>query len=276
MQNIAFIAIRRADLSFVQNLLMGTRIPILLYIGYLGVLGVFYAIGIAYVITFIFGACMLYKYRLSFTKKINFVGLRKIMKFSLGNYTAGIFMIVPTTVIPLMIMNMLGAKESAYFFIAYSVASLLTMIPNAVSLSLFVEGAHSQPLKENIIKSLKLIITLLFPALIFIFIFGDKLLLLFGMDYSEQSLRILQLLAASNIFSAIIFIYISIKKIQKDVRMINYLSFSLSILIIGLGYVSLLKYGLVGLGYTWLVANAAGCLFVIRMTMRTEMHVRET
>ncbi len=267
-QNMAFISLRRADLSFVQNLLMGTRIPVLLFIAYLGVLGVFSAFGIAFAITFTFGAYVLYRYGLSITQSLDITAIRNILRFSLGNYIAGIFTMSSTAIIPLMIVNILGAEENAYFYVAYSVAMLLIMIPNAVSTSLFVEGSHSLPIKENVFKSLKLILLLLVPALAFIFLFGDKLLLLFSKEFSEESFEILRLLAVSSLFSAVISVYTSIKMIQKDVRMINYVSFALSVLIIGLGYVSLLKYGLVGLGYAWVGANVVVCAVVVVMVWR--------
>ncbi len=47
VQNVAFISIRRADLSLIQNLLLGARIPILLFIAGLGVFGVFSSLGMA-------------------------------------------------------------------------------------------------------------------------------------------------------------------------------------------------------------------------------------
>ncbi len=262
IQNTAFIAMRRADLSFVQSLLLGARIPVLLFITYLGVFGVISALWIAIAISLIFGAFMLQKYGLSLEHGLDLAAARNMLKFSLGNYTAGIFALAPTTIIPVMIVNTIGAEESAYFYVAYSVAGLLFMVPNAISMSLFVEGSHRLPLKENVIKSVKLIVLLLVPAVAFIYLFGDRLLLLFSREYSEQSFEMLRLLAVSSIFSAVIMIYLSIKKVQKDVMMINYMSFVLSVLIVGIGYVALLKYGLVGLGYAWLGANVVVCAVV--------------
>lgn len=256
IQNTAFISIRRADLGFIQNLLLGARIPILLLISGLGVFGIFLSLGIAYLMTFVFGAFVLKRYGLCISKVFDISSIRKILKFSLGNYSAGIFQIAPVTIIPIMIVNTIGAEEGAYFYVAYSVAVLLLMIPNSVSTSLFVEGSHNLPLKETVLKSCKLIFIFLVPAIIIIFFFGDKLLLLFSKEYSEKSFELLQLLAVSSIFFAVTSIFISIKKIQKEIRMINYVNFALSVLIIGIGYIALMKYGLLGLGYVWLGANA--------------------
>ena len=274
-QNLAFISIRRADLSLIQNLLLGARIPILLLIAGLGVFGVFSSLGIALIMTFGFGVFVLRRYGLSFTIRFDIDSIRKTLKFSLGNYSAGIFMMAPVTIIPIMIVNTIGAEEGAYFYVAYSVATILIMIPNAVSTSLFVEGSHNRPLKENVLKSMKLILMLMVPAMILIFLFGDKLLLIFSKEYSEQAFEMLQLFAVSSIFSSVTSIYISIKNIQKDVRMLNYVSFVFSTLLIGIGYAALLEYGLVGLGFAWLGVNVIVCGSVVGIAIFKENYVKD-
>ncbi len=76
MQNIALVAIRRADLSIVQNLLLGARIPVLIIIASLGVFGVFSALGSSYVITFVFGAFVLHRYGMRLEKGFDTAALR--------------------------------------------------------------------------------------------------------------------------------------------------------------------------------------------------------
>src|SRR5665811_100179 len=49
VQSLAFISTRRADLSLVQNLLLGARISILLLIAGVGVFGVFSAVRMAFI-----------------------------------------------------------------------------------------------------------------------------------------------------------------------------------------------------------------------------------
>ncbi len=268
-QNNALVSLRRGDLFLVQNLLFGLRVPILFTVVGLGVLGIFTSYDIALLVTLAFGAYVLFRYGLSFRFKANTTSLREIMTFSLGNYIAGIFVIIPVSVMPVLIVNTVGAQGSAYFYVAYSVAALLSAIPTAVSTSLFVEGSHDMPMRENVVKSLKFVLLLLIPALLFVLVFGDKLLLLFSKEYSDQAFGLLRLLAISSVFTIVPSIYITIKRIQKDVRMITYVSFAISMLIVALGYVSLITVGLLGLGYVWIAANAvvstiAGWLIVRR------------
>ena len=50
-------------------------------------------------------------------------------------------MTAPNMVLPIMVLNTLGAEQAAYCYIAYAIATLLFMIPSAISMSLFVEGS---------------------------------------------------------------------------------------------------------------------------------------
>ena len=255
-QNNALMSLRRGDLFLIQNLLFGLRVPLLFAVVGLGILGIFISWDIGLLITLVFGSYILYRFGLSFRFKANTTSLREIFTFSLGNYVAGIFMIIPVSIMPVLIVNTVGAQGSAYFYIAYSVAALLSAIPTGVSTSLFVEGSHDMPMRENVVKSLKFVLLLLIPALLFILVFGDKVLLLFNREYSEQAFGLLRLLAISSVFTIVPSIYITIKRIQKDVQMITYVSFAISMLIVGLGYIALITTGLLGLGYVWIVANA--------------------
>jgi len=73
--------------------------------------------------------------------------LNDAFHFSAGNYLAGLFITCPNLILPIMVLNTLGAEQAAYYYIAFAIASLLFMIRNAVSMSLFVEGSHDEALK---------------------------------------------------------------------------------------------------------------------------------
>jgi len=41
--------------------------------------------------------------------------LNEAFHFSLGNYLAGLFMAAPNTILPIMVLNVLGAEQAAYY-----------------------------------------------------------------------------------------------------------------------------------------------------------------
>jgi O-antigen/teichoic acid export membrane protein len=213
---------------------------------------------------------MLYRLGLPLMPYADLATLKEIMRYSLGNYTSNVLSVLPATVIPIMVVNVLGAKDGAYFFVAYSIANVLGLIPYAVSTSLFVEGSHDEPLRRSVVRSAVLILLLLLPLLVLVLAFGDKLLLAFSGEYSAGSTALLRLLALSSLFLVMPCIYMSIKKIQRDLKMMNYLSLANVLLLIPAGYLLMPKFGLIGIGYAWLASNIAVCVVIGWLIIRVE------
>jgi len=164
-----------------------------------------------------------------------------------------------------MIINVLTPEQNAYFFMALAISSILITIPTAVKNSLFVEGSYApEQFRTNVIKSIKFTFLLITPLILGIFIFGDKLLLLFGKAYAENSFYVLCILILSVIPLAVNSVYTTIKNIQLKIKPIIYLNAFISILTIGLSYVLIIEIGLIGVavGYTLSQGIGAAVVFV--------------
>ncbi|MEA1944275.1 MAG: hypothetical protein U9N07_02900 [Euryarchaeota archaeon] len=118
--------------------------------------------------------------------------LNEAFHFSAGNYLAGLFITGPNLVLPIMVLNTLGAEQAAYYYIAFAIASLLFMIPNAISTSLFVEGSHGEALKRTVVKSLVVIFSLLVPAAAVLYLCGGWVLGVVGADYAAGGVGVLR------------------------------------------------------------------------------------
>jgi O-antigen/teichoic acid export membrane protein len=259
-QNTTLLAIRRADLSLIQNTLQGLRIPLILLLGSFGVAGILFSFNLSFLAALSMGLVFLMKngFRIGAVDVKSVVNtLKGHFGYSAGNYVSVLFTIAPATLMPIIIMNTIGAEEVAYYYIAYSIAGLLFIIPNAVSMSLFIEGSHDMPMRDYTSKSIKLILFVVVPLVLLLYFFGDQLLLLFNKEYSEQSIGLLKLFVIASVFSTVTSVYASIRRVEKNVKSLNKVSATTSLLIIGLGYVFLTTYGLTGLGYAWILANAA-------------------
>jgi len=233
---------------------------------FFGALGIFSSVGISSILALIFSTFILFKFRIK-PKGIDREFLKDCFHFSTGNYIAGLLMKAPNMLLPIMVLNLLGAGETAHYYIAYAIASLLFMIPQAFSTSLFVEGSHGEALKKNTLKSLFAIVSLLTPAVISLYLFSGFLLGLIGKSYVE-GFDLLRIFALSSFFVAICRLYFSIKKVQKDVKGLIFLSALIFVLLIGLSYVFMLEFGIIGVGYAWIVGYGLSSLVVGRMVWR--------
>jgi O-antigen/teichoic acid export membrane protein len=135
------------------------------------------------------------------------------------------------------------------------IASLLYIIPISVSQSLFAEGSYSETeLKTNLKKAIKIISLILIPGILTIVLFGKKILLTFGNEYSGEGIVLLMMLAISGIFIAInslgnIIFYIKHK--VKHIILINVIG---TTTIIGLNII-LSSQNLTEIGITWIIGQ---------------------
>lgn len=187
-----------------------------------------------------------------------------MIHFSLGNHIAELLWFAPLTLFPLMVINILGAETNAYFYIAWVIAQMLFAIPMAVSYSLFAEGSHEEGLlRSNTIKSVKLCLLILVPAIVVLFVLGDKLLLFFGRSYSESGAILLRILAVSAIPVTINFICLSVMRVKKNTKGLMLVSASIACLALGSGYILMTKVGLPGVGVGWIAAQTVVAIIVV-------------
>jgi len=219
----AFIAMRKAKYYFLQNVFMASRVLLLIPLVFLGSFGIFGSVGIAYFVAAFFLYLVLKKF-LVFNLKIDKNFIRKSFKFSFMNYISNIFFAIPTLILPIIILNLLGGAEAAKYYIAFAIGNLVLIVPTALTTSLFVEGSHGESLRKNVIKTGLGIYSFLIPAVIFIYFFGDFLLGLFGKDYVE-ALELLRLITLSSLFVAIYSLFIPIQNVRMRVESIVKLNF---------------------------------------------------
>jgi len=261
-----FIGFRKAEFSFVQNVTwMLLKMVIVPIFAFLGFFGIFLSWGFSVLLTLLLSLLYLTPqlYQYSPKPKFNRIVLSRIVHFSFGNYIAGIFNQLPALLLPIITLNILGAEQSAYFYIAWMIANLLFAIPLATGFSLFAEGSHEQKgLRTKALRSIALVFTLLTPALIFILLLGDVVLYLFGEEYLQASL-LLKILSLSSIFVSLNVLYINVKRIQKRLKPIIIVNCITSAFTIFGSLFLLPKLGISGIGVSWLVAQFTVSAFVI-------------
>jgi len=263
----SFLALRKAEYYFFQKLLLGLRIVFLFPLVFFGALGIFSSMGISFTLTLVFSTFLLLKLGLK-PAGIDKKFLNDTFYFSAGNYIAGLLITAPSQILPIMILNILGAEQAAYYYMAFVITSLLFIIPSAVSTSLFVEGSHGEALKKTTLKSIFAIFSLLIPAVIILYFFGGFILRLIGKSYAAGGLHLLRVMALSSFFVAICRIYFSIKRIQKDIKSLIFISGLIFAVLLGLSYVFMLEFGIVGVGYAWMVGYGLNSLIVGMMVKK--------
>jgi O-antigen/teichoic acid export membrane protein len=266
-----FIAYRSSKYVLIKNTISSIAKLILpLALLALGAYGIFTANGISIAIGFLFSFIFLilrfsYSPRLFIDRSV----VKKMTKFSLGNYTAGLLGGLHTTVLPILITNIIGAKFSAFYYMAIMVAGILYFIPSATSQALFAEGSYiDDELRIHIKKAIVITSLILIPAIIILVFFGKYILLAFGKEYSAEGFRLLQLFAVSAVFIAVKNICGAILKIKNKIKEIIFIDLLTAVSILGLSYFLMPLYALKGIEIAWISGHAVTAVIFLIITKK--------
>ena len=238
-------------------------------INLLGAIGVFSSLGISNFISFIISVLYFSKkvvpsYKLYPELRLELI--KKIESFSMGNYFVNLISNVPFLVIPFLILHFLTPEDNAYFYMAFSIASLLFMIPISLSTSLFAEGSFRE---ETFIPNLRKVVIhaygLVLLAITLIIFFGNRILLLFGPAYSVNSSQLLTMLAISCIFLTLNSFYTTYLKVKLKIIELIMLNVFLSISILTLSYFLIQEpfLNINGVGIAYIFAQGLMSLYVV-------------
>ncbi len=207
--------------------------------------------------------------------KLNAGIISQMWRYSTGTYVASLFRAAPGLVLPIMVVNLLGAQYNAYFYVAWMIAGLLFAIPWAISQSLFAEGSHfGDKLGVNVRQSLKFTFLLLAPAIVLLFLLGKWLLLLFGEGYSAEGLTLLWILGISSVFVGINSVYNTVLRVEGRIRELAIISGFIASVVLPGSYFIMTATGMVGIGYTWLIAQGIISAYAL-YSMRSYYRVGE-
>ena len=185
-----------------------------------------------------------------------------MLRFSFANYIGNIFWTIPSLVLPIMVVNLLGLAENAYFYIGWAIAGMVFMIPTAVSLSMLAEASHDEgKLIIEMKCSLKLIFLLIVPAIVVLLLLSRTFLQFFGKAYSDNALQLLWILTVSAIPLSINYVYVTIRRVEKKMRSVIWLSAFIAIAMLVSSYFLLPVMGIKGAGIGLLVSQCAAALY---------------
>ncbi|MDH4068687.1 MAG: polysaccharide biosynthesis protein [Dehalococcoidia bacterium] len=265
----AFLAERRAGFTLSKNTifsLLKIPLPVLLAL-YFHSFGVVASWGIALGVALLVALLVfLPRVRAGYrpVPALNLGLVKKQWRYSSGNYLVNLLLVAPGYLLPLMVVNLLGAEQNAYFYIAWMMAGLLLAIPGAASSSLFAEGSHFEGrLRENVVKSLKSSFLLLVPAAILLAAVGKWLLLAFGHGYSLNALPLLWVLCASSLPYGVNYIYTTILRVVGRITELIIIWGFIAIGTLVVGYLLLPLTGIVGIGYAWLGAQLIVAIYIL-------------
>ncbi|PPK67349.1 glycosyltransferase [Actinokineospora auranticolor] len=109
---------------------------------------------------------------------------REHLSFSSASYLGNVFGVIPSTVVPILVLGVLGAQTTAWLSMAFLLVGFLNFIPSAVSQALFAHAARDPGgLAARRRKAMKAVFALLTPGVVVLVAIAPVLLSVFGPEY---------------------------------------------------------------------------------------------
>jgi O-antigen/teichoic acid export membrane protein len=199
----------------------------------------------------------------------------QLVKYIGGNYIGSLFFQASTTLLPLIVINRLGATMNAYFYLPWTITTSLQMVALNMSTSFTVEATRErEQLRSYGARVLLHNLRLLVPLVIGVVVAAPYILGLFGANYAVAGTDILRLLALSTISYSFVSLYVGLERVQNRVQRIAVVQGVRCLTLLALSYLLLPTLGIVAIGWVWLVTETTVGGYLLLTQLRPFLHIR--
>ncbi|MDY0020536.1 MAG: hypothetical protein RBT47_11090 [Anaerolineae bacterium] len=283
--NAAFIALRKARYVFTGSLIFNTvKLGIVAVIpsatdapGVLTAVTVgLFSLVLIELLVFLPALSAGFRPRLSLALQ----SLRGFFNYSVVNQLADVLLGLPQMLLPLFVINTLGASANARFYTAWMTAGVLRTACISIAQSAFAEGSAAvhQPgtLHTSIKHSLGLSLLALLGGGGLLAVSGRWVLLLFGKSYSEEGTRLLYWLLVSVLPFSLMNLYLTTLRIRKQTALLLAISAAWATISLSGTWLGMRAEGLTGIAMGWTIAQFTALLLVIPLGMGEQAQIFQT
>jgi O-antigen/teichoic acid export membrane protein len=126
---------------------------------------------------------------------------RRLLRFLALDYLAAVSIQTSMTILPLIVIGILGSRANAHFYIPFTVAIALDAMYWSMSTSLVAEGARDPRRVAQLVRLLvrRLALTIV-PAIALLVLAAPLVMLPFGQEYVDASTNVLRLVLVASLF----------------------------------------------------------------------------
>jgi O-antigen/teichoic acid export membrane protein len=113
--------------------------------------------------------------------------LKPLLGFAGANYVGNVFNMIPGLVVPLILLDRLGPKSAAYFFVVFQIVQIVYAAALALEQTFLAEGSRADAdMRALRRRSVRMLVMFCTPTALFIIGIGRFLLLAFGGAYASN------------------------------------------------------------------------------------------
>jgi O-antigen/teichoic acid export membrane protein len=171
----------------------------------------------------------------------------EVLRFSSANYAIDVVIGLPTAVMPLLIVGLIGSAANAYYSLGLMAALVGYSIARAAGVSLMAESSYDAgSTRHNAGRALRFTLLLTVPMIAAAWVLAEPVLGVFGAPYASEGAWVLRILVASALPLAAASIYSSVCRSSGRLTELFAVSIAAGLLAIAIGAGLLSVVGIVG------------------------------
>lgn len=204
LSDSVYIAYRSAGYNLAFDGVLGSVVQLALPLAVvgLGTFGIYASQGLGALVAFSASlATLLLRFRFRPVLRIRVRAVLTHLRGAWGNYVGNLLNILPTVIVPIIVLNKLDATAAGFYYLSFTMASLLFTIAIAVSQSMLSESSYAGvQMRSLVARSSAFMLAVMVPASA-VFVFAGPLLLrMFGKEYATGAVVALQIFGVTGPF----------------------------------------------------------------------------
>ncbi|MEQ3552477.1 lipopolysaccharide biosynthesis protein [Pseudonocardia nematodicida] len=192
-----------------------------------------------------------------------------LRRYMAGDYMGQVFNQATSSFLPVLIIALLGAQQSAYLLPAQTMFIALNLLSVAIMSSLVVEGSRDPSRSHLLARAiLRRIMIVVVPAALAVGLAAPWLLLLYGGDYADNATLLLQLLMASIMPRVVVTLWMTRSRLASRTFPLAAQQLFHAVVVIGGTTLLAPVMGLEAVGWSWLAAEFALAAFLLPIVVR--------
>jgi O-antigen/teichoic acid export membrane protein len=194
---------------------------------------------------------------------------RRLVAFLLQDYAGTVMSQGAHTLLPLLVVGLLGSRANAYFFVAWTLVFAFDLLfLNAVT-SLTVEGVLREDSVAELARgAIRRLIVPLVAASVVLILLAPVLLIPFGPEYVREAAPVVRLLACASVFRAVLYLFSALCRLRGRGRPLVVIEAGVLLGLVALTATLVPRLGLEGVALAWLITHAVLAL-VVAQPLRT-------
>jgi O-antigen/teichoic acid export membrane protein len=185
--------------------------------------------------------------------------LSEVRNFAGGNHISGLLMAVPDFLMPIIVLQIQGAENTAFFFAAWSLVWPLRLVGTNIANAFTAQAASDESRIGDLWYKGSLLILAIFVPLVLVLTLGSHplLRLLFGAEYAANGDTLMRLLAPGLLPFAFVALGVALARVRRQLSRLLALSAAYFAVSLPLSIVLISAIGIDGAGVAWLLSQVA-------------------